>query len=203
MALRRVALPVVMLAACTVSDAGRTPAADSAGAPGSSSLQASRVSSTASTDTGHGGTDAGTPASADGGSGATRGVEYYPAAFLGHVADSLARGSTTGHTIGARGTYQYLQIRRASSGVPEVHDRWIDVTTVQAGRGTLLSGGRVTGAVAQGGGEHRGGTIVGGARRPVGAGDLMVIPAGIPHQYEIARGDSLRYLTVKVLSAPR
>jgi hypothetical protein len=30
----------------------------------------------------------------------------------------------------------------------------------------------------------------------------MVIPAGIPHQYVIAPGDSLRYLTIKVLATP-
>jgi hypothetical protein len=30
----------------------------------------------------------------------------------------------------------------------------------------------------------------------------MIIPAGIPHQYLIAPGDSLRYLTAKVLQTP-
>jgi mannose-6-phosphate isomerase-like protein (cupin superfamily) len=126
-------------------------------------------------------------------------TEYYTAAALAHVGDSLARGTSTGHTLHAHPTYQYLQIRRTRSGVPEVHDRWIDVTTVQSGRGTLLSGGHVTGSRAEAGGEHRDGTIVGGASRPVGPGDLMIIPAGVPHQYLIAPGDSLRYLTVKVL----
>jgi mannose-6-phosphate isomerase-like protein (cupin superfamily) len=132
-------------------------------------------------------------------SAASSGVELYPAALLRQVGDSLARGRTSGHTLGSRGTYQYLQIRRASSGVPEVHDRWIDVTIVQAGRGTLLSGGQVTGSHVEAPGEHRGGTIVGGASRPVAAGDLMVIPAGVPHQFQITTGDSLRYLTTKVL----
>lgn len=125
-------------------------------------------------------------------------VEYYTAALLAHVGDSLSRGSTTGHTLRAHSTYQYLQIRRNRSGVPEVHDRWTDVTVVQAGRGTLLSGGRVNGSRVESPGEHRGGTIAGGVSRPVGAGDLMIIPAGVPHQYMIAAGDSLRYLTVKV-----
>jgi mannose-6-phosphate isomerase-like protein (cupin superfamily) len=126
-------------------------------------------------------------------------VEYYTAAVLAHVGDSLARGSTSGHLLRAHPTYQYLQIRRDRSGVPEVHDRWTDVTIVQAGRATLVSGGRVTGSRVETPGEHRGGTITGGATRSVGAGDLMVIPAGIPHQYVIAAGDSLRYVTVKVL----
>ena len=126
------------------------------------------------------------------------GVEYFTAAALAHVGDSLARGSTSGHMLGSRSGYQYLQIRRAKSGVPEVHDRWTDVTIVQAGRASLLSGGRVSGSHVETAGEHRGGTITGGTSRPVGPGDLMIIPAGIPHQYVIATGDSLRYLTVKV-----
>ena len=126
------------------------------------------------------------------------GVEYYTAAALARVGDSLARGSTSGHMLRSHGSYQYLQIRRAKSGVPEVHDRWTDVTMVQAGRASLLSGGSVSGSHVETPGEHRGGTITGGTSRPVGPGDLMIIPAGIPHQYVIATGDSLRYLTVKV-----
>lgn len=125
-------------------------------------------------------------------------VEYYTAALLAHVGDSLARGRTTGHTLRAHPTFSYLQIRRTSSGVPEVHDHWTDVTLVQAGHGTLLSGGRVNGSHVETPGEHRGGSITGGESRPVGAGDLMIIPAGIPHQYLIPAGDSLRYITVKV-----
>jgi mannose-6-phosphate isomerase-like protein (cupin superfamily) len=125
-------------------------------------------------------------------------VEYYTAAALARVGDSLARGSTSGHMLRSHGSYQYLQIRRARSGVPEVHDRWTDVTMVQAGRASLLSGGSVSGSHVEAPGEHRGGTITGGTSRPVGPGDLMIIPAGIPHQYVIATGDSLRYLTVKV-----
>jgi mannose-6-phosphate isomerase-like protein (cupin superfamily) len=125
-------------------------------------------------------------------------VEYYTAAALAHVGDSLARGSTSGHMLRAHDTYQYLQIRRARSGVPEVHDRWTDVTMVQSGRASLLSGGRVDGSHVESPGEHRGGTITGGTTRAVGPGDLMIIPAGIPHQYVIAPGDSLRYVTVKI-----
>jgi mannose-6-phosphate isomerase-like protein (cupin superfamily) len=131
------------------------------------------------------------------------GVEYYTAAVLAHVGDSLARGGSSGHMLRSHSSYQYLQIRRGKSGVPEVHDRWTDVTMVQAGRGSLLSGGRVSGSHVETPGEHRGGTIAGGTSRPVGPGDLMIIPAGIPHQYVIAPGDSLRYVTVKVLGTSR
>jgi hypothetical protein len=129
--------------------------------------------------------------------------EYYTAAALNRVADSLSRGPSTGHRLGDHGTYQYLQIRRPRSGVPEVHDRWTDVTMVQSGRATLLSGGIVNGGHLESPGEHRGGTITGGSSRSVAAGDLMIIPAGMPHQYLIASGDSLRYLTIKVVGPSR
>jgi mannose-6-phosphate isomerase-like protein (cupin superfamily) len=132
---------------------------------------------------------------------ASGGVELYPAAQLARIADELAKGSTTARTIGQHPAYHYVQARRAASGEPEVHDRWVDVTVVQAGRATLLTGGRVDGAHLASAGEHRGGTIVGGTPRPIATGDLVVIPAGVPHQYQLARGDTVRYLTLKVLQS--
>ena len=125
-------------------------------------------------------------------------IEFYSATVLSRAADEIATGSTTTRTIGAHPTYHYIEARRSSSGVPEVHDRWIDVTIVQAGRATLLTGGRVDGSHLVSAGEHRGGAISGGTSRPIASGDFFVIPAGIPHQYQIARGDSVRYLTIKV-----
>jgi hypothetical protein len=170
---------ILALGGCEAKDVQKVSAADTldAGAP---TVQA-----------------AGAPAPATAG----EAVEYYTAAALAHVGDSLARGSSTGHMLRGHPTYQYLQIRRGRSGVPEVHDRWIDITMVQAGRATLLSGGSVSGSHVETPGEHRGGTIAGGSTRAVGPGDLMIIQAGVPHQYQLAPGDSLRYLTVKVLDA--
>ncbi len=176
------ALCATTLYACAGSD--RSPRADTVSMPVAARAVPARAS-------GDGDTTTGTPSST--------GLEYYSAATLSHVADSLSHGSSTGHRLGDHGTYQYLMIRRPRSGGPEVHDRWTDVTVVQAGRGTLLSGGHVSGDHVESPGEHRGGTIQGGTSRPVGAGDLMIIPAGMPHQYLIAAGDSLRYITLKVL----
>jgi mannose-6-phosphate isomerase-like protein (cupin superfamily) len=172
-----------ILAGCASNDAQPSSKRDSAsrvaGAPRSAAVD----------------TDTGSPVRAS----PADGVDYYTAAMLAHIGDSLARGTSTGHMLWAHDGYQYLQIRRATNGVPEVHDRWTDVTFVQAGRGTLRSGGRVAGGQVTTPGEHRGGGIVGGTSRPVGPGDLMIIRAGVPHQYLIAPGDSLRYITTKVL----
>ena len=126
------------------------------------------------------------------------GVEHYPEAVLAHVADSLAKTPRTGHVLRNHPTFQTIQLRRVASGVPEVHDQWTDVMIFQSGHAALLLGGRVTGGQVMSPGEHRGGTIAGGHSQPVSPGDLLVIPAGTPHQVQIARRDSLRYITVKV-----
>jgi mannose-6-phosphate isomerase-like protein (cupin superfamily) len=129
-------------------------------------------------------------------------IELYPAAQLARIGDELAKGSTTGRTIGSHPTYHYVEVRRVSSGEPEVHDHWIDVAIVQSGRAVLLTGGRVDGGRLAADGEHRGGTIVAGTPHPIAAGDLFVVPAGVPHQFQVARGDSVRYLTLKVQQPP-
>ena len=124
-------------------------------------------------------------------------VEMYAAAVLEHVADSVTRVGKTAHTVGAHRSFQYVQAQRVANGVPEVHDRWNDVALVQAGRGSISLGGRVSGSHVEAPGEHRGGTISGGTTRSIAPGDLLIIPAGVPHQYLIRSGDTLRYLTVK------
>lgn len=129
-------------------------------------------------------------------------LELYPAALLSSIDDQLSRGAATGKTVAAHPTLHYVEARRISNGGPEVHDRWIDVTIVQAGHATLLVGGHVKGSHLASPGEHRGGTIVGGATQAIGPGDLFTIPAGVPHQFDVARGDSVRYLTIKVLQPP-
>lgn len=125
------------------------------------------------------------------------GVEVLPAERLAGIAASLSQESTTARSIFNHGSYWAVQARRVADGVPEVHDHWEDVAIVQAGRATLLVGGRVEGSRLESPGEHRGGRIVGGTRYPVATGDVIVVPVGLPHQYEVARGDSIRYLTIK------
>lgn len=97
-----------------------------------------------------------------------------------------------------RGHYTCIALRRTASGEPELHEEWDDVMMVQAGRGTLLVGGELRGAQTSAPGELRGGEIRGGERQPLAAGDMMIVPAGTPHQVELAPGASITYVVVKV-----
>ncbi len=129
--------------------------------------------------------------------GAADTVALYPAAELARIAGQLGNGAT-GRTLGATPAYSYIQGRRTASGAPELHRRWTDIALVQAGHATLQSGGRIVGGRESSPGEERGGSLVGGTARPLAPGDVVVIPAGIPHQYRLSTGETLTYLTITV-----
>jgi mannose-6-phosphate isomerase-like protein (cupin superfamily) len=126
-----------------------------------------------------------------------RDVAFYPASMLSSLGDSLAAQGVPARVLGDRGDYQYVLVRRDASGAPERHARWTDIIVVQAGTATVLVGGTLSGQHTESPGEERGGTITGAEVRTVGAGDLLVIPAGLPHQVQLGSGGSVRYLVVK------
>jgi hypothetical protein len=117
---------------------------------------------------------------------------------MSRIAAALARSGSSGRTFGGHSAFHYVESRRVASGTPEIHDDWTDVTLVQGGAATLLTGGTVSGGALESAGEHRGGAIAGGTPRPLATGDLVVVPPGVPHQFQLARGDSIRYLTIKI-----
>lgn len=117
---------------------------------------------------------------------------------LRHINAELAGGTRTSGLFRDHPGIQVLETRRVENGGLEVHDDWMDATYVQAGHATLLSGGRLTGSSLRSPGEHRGGTLTGGSTRQLKEGDFLFVPAGVPHQVLVARGDSIRYVTIKV-----
>jgi mannose-6-phosphate isomerase-like protein (cupin superfamily) len=96
------------------------------------------------------------------------------------------------------GAYTVIALRRTGDGEAEVHAGWDDVMMIQDGTATLLSGGEVTGGRQTAPGELRGGRITGGTRRTLAAGDVVTVPAGVPHQMLVGADESITYLVVKV-----
>jgi hypothetical protein len=129
-------------------------------------------------------------------------IEVYAADKLRSIAAAPADGGAIGHATGEHRSMRLIQVRRITNGQPEIHEQWTDVTLVQSGRATLITGGRVTGNRLKKPGEWRGGTITGGASRVLTTGNLIIIPAGIVHRYLVTPGDSIRYVTMK-LPQPR
>jgi mannose-6-phosphate isomerase-like protein (cupin superfamily) len=92
----------------------------------------------------------------------------------------------------------FLLAHREADGQPEWHETQADVFVVQSGSATLVVGGTMVGAVDTEPHEKRNGTIQGGIRRKISAGDVVRIPAKTPHQVLLDGSPEFTYLVVKV-----
>jgi hypothetical protein len=101
-------------------------------------------------------------------------------------------------TLADYGDHRFRLLYRDADGVPEQHDAIVDVVMVQSGEGTLLLGGRMLNPKASSGaGEYLGTGIEGGERHALAAGDVVHIPAKIPHSFLVPKGKHITYVLVK------
>jgi mannose-6-phosphate isomerase-like protein (cupin superfamily) len=98
--------------------------------------------------------------------------------------------------------YKIHASRRDSSGLAEIHTRDTDILYVLDGSATLITGGRVVGGKSIGTEELRGSAIQGGETRQLSAGDVVVIPNGVPHWFREVTAPFLYYV-VKVRQGAR
>jgi mannose-6-phosphate isomerase-like protein (cupin superfamily) len=100
--------------------------------------------------------------------------------------------------LGSYGNHSLMVIHREGPGEAEIHESVADIFVVQSGHATLLVGGTMTAGRSTGPGEIRGPGIKGAEERQLAAGDLVHIPAGMPHQVTVEKGKQLTYVIVKV-----
>ncbi len=99
-------------------------------------------------------------------------------------------GTFSGHSLSL--------IQRNGNGVVEVHLHKHDMLFVRQGTATLIVGGEVVNGKDTGGGEIRGDSIRNGTKRTINAGDIVQIPAKVPHQLLLNPGETVAYAAVKV-----
>ncbi|WP_454759082.1 cupin domain-containing protein [Caulobacter segnis] len=85
-------------------------------------------------------------------------------------------------------------------GRPAVHPAEAEYAVVLEGAGTLVSGGTMADAKPKNANLIEGSQIEGGATRPLGPGDVILIPAGVPHWFGIT-GERLVLLGIKLPGA--
>jgi quercetin dioxygenase-like cupin family protein len=113
--------------------------------------------------------------------------------FVGH--EQVAKG-------GSLVTAPNLSItvaHRTEAGMVEVHDKETDTFYVLDGSATIMTGGKMTGGSVTGPGQQRGTGIDGGQSQRLAKGDVMVVPAGVPHWFKDVPG-SIDYYVVKVIA---
>jgi mannose-6-phosphate isomerase-like protein (cupin superfamily) len=87
---------------------------------------------------------------------------------------------------------------RSRNGGGELHENYADLFYILDGNATVVTGGALVDRHASAPGEVRGSSVNGGSRQDVKAGDVVHIPAGMPHQMLVPEGSTVTYFVVKV-----
>jgi mannose-6-phosphate isomerase-like protein (cupin superfamily) len=87
---------------------------------------------------------------------------------------------------------------REANGLAEIHENWADLMFVVSGEATLLLGGTVISPKTDSPGEIRGSSIEGGQKRVMREGDVVQVPAGMPHQFLVANNNEITFFTMKI-----
>jgi mannose-6-phosphate isomerase-like protein (cupin superfamily) len=137
--------------------------------------------------------------------------ETVPEGFEHWTADSLKQLDQTlkveagknAHHIGMQrlGDFPndtFMLSRREADGIVEWHENQADIFFVQSGSATLLVGGTMVGGEVTEPHEKRNGTIQGGIRRKLSAGDVVRIAPKVPHQLLLDGAQNFTYFVVKV-----
>src|SRR5262245_24338458 len=114
------------------------------------------------------------------------------------LAKHVAADHSSRETLRDYGDHRFRMLYRDADGNPEQHDAIVDIVYVQSGAGTLVMGGTMEGKRTTGAGEWLGTRLDGGERHAIGAGDIVHIPAGVPHSFLVPAGTHLTYVLVKI-----
>jgi mannose-6-phosphate isomerase-like protein (cupin superfamily) len=118
------------------------------------------------------------------------------ATYVDHdkVADALAKGGSLASTK----EYTVSGAHRTGPGQVEVHEKETDILYITDGEATFVTGGTMVGGKMSKAGQWLGSDITGGQARHLVKGDVVTIPAGMPHWFkEVPK--SVSYFVVKVL----
>lgn len=116
----------------------------------------------------------------------------------GQLQDFAAAGGETKLFRDAGDRYWLNQVTKDHDVVlvAEVHDAEADIYVVVDGEADLHLGGTLVNPISPLDGQHRGSGLTGATCHHIAAGDLIVIPAGVPHLVD-ARQSHLVYLVIK------
>lgn len=118
-----------------------------------------------------------------------------PVAYFDH--DKVAAAFAKGMPLTEVADYKVHASRRTEPGVAEVHTRDTDIIYMLEGSATLVTGGTVVEGKTTANDEIRGKEISGGDTRTLVPGDVIIVPAGVPHWFKDVKGPVLYYV-VKV-----
>jgi len=115
------------------------------------------------------------------------------------LAGKLDAQKVASETIATEGNRTFMVAHREGSGLAEWHEKQADVIFISAGQVTMVYGGTIVDSKTTAPGEMRGPSITGGTEAKLGPGDVLHIPAKVPHQMLLAPGAKVTYFVTKVI----
>jgi hypothetical protein len=106
-------------------------------------------------------------------------------------------------TLGTYPGHSVYLVLRGRTARPEYHETESDIQIGLRGKGTFVVGGELINPEKLPRKQQRGDGIKGGARIPLGPGDIIHVPVAVPHVMEIAPGESYLYILIKLDEEPR
>jgi len=115
-----------------------------------------------------------------------------------HLQELAAAKGSASETL-EKYPYHYTMLAfRNRSGGGEVHQNFADLFYILDGHASVITGGEVVEPKITAPGETLRTAVKGGTSLEVKAGDVVHIPAGMPHQMVVPDGQTITYFVVKV-----
>ena len=135
--------------------------------------------------------------------GGSAGVHVWKSADIAAKGKALSQKldaqKVASEVIATEGNRKFMVAHREGSGQAEWHEKEADVMYISAGNVTMVYGGTIVDEKTTAPGERRGSSIKGGTDAKLGAGDVLHIPAKVPHQMILAPGAQVTYFVTKVV----
>ena len=125
-------------------------------------------------------------------------TDHAIASQLAALVQSAKVSGSSGSTLGDYGSRAIKLSVRTESGGAEMHAHYDDIFLVTDGKAELVTGGSVVGAKTDSQGETKGSSIQNGDSVTIAKGDVVHIPAGVPHQLILAPGNVYSSVVIKV-----
>jgi len=112
--------------------------------------------------------------------------------------DKVATTITNGGALASGPDFAVSIAKRSAAGMVEIHDKETDTFYVLDGEATFVTGGTMSGGRVSRPNQQVGTDIQGGQTQHLVKGDVITIPAGVPHWFkEVTK--PITYYMVKIV----
>jgi mannose-6-phosphate isomerase-like protein (cupin superfamily) len=115
------------------------------------------------------------------------------------LAKKLNPQKAASEVVATDGNRTFMVAHREGSGLAELHDTQADIMVISKGQVTMIYGGTIVDGKTTAPGETQGSAIKGGTEAKLGPGDVLHIPARVPHQMKLDPGAQVTYFVTKVV----